>query len=65
MTISLDFGRAERRFTLIRARAIVMTKRLFEIECMGQPVTVEVTDNGPVLHGYDPDVEEAARTLED
>ena len=40
-----------------------MPRRLFEIECMGRPVTVEVTDNGPVFHGYDPDVEEAARAL--
>jgi hypothetical protein len=40
-----------------------MTKRLFEIECLGRPVTVEITGRGPVFHGYDPDVEEAARAL--
>jgi len=42
-----------------------MTKRLFEIECMGQPVTVEVIDPGGgfILHGYDPDAEEALWAL--
>ena len=42
-----------------------MTKRLFEIECMGQPVTVEVIGPGRgfILHGYDPDAEEALWAL--